>query len=96
MSHIGRDKIEQFGGVAKDIHRARMPAHQFQTDEGGDRFQQGSWQPRRGRRRTDIATKTSGIDMLAGFELPDGSFGLLVVYSTTADGHTDVAQQADT
>jgi hypothetical protein len=95
MSHIGRDEIEEFGGIAKNVHRAKLPSKLFQTDAGGDRYELGSWRVRRGRRRTDVAKKTAAIDLLHGFELPDGSFGLLVVYGTTADGETNVAQQAD-
>ena len=95
MSHVGRDEITEFSGIARNVHRTKLPPKLFQTDAGGDRYELGSWRVRRGRRHTDVAAKASAITLLHGFELPDGSFGLLIVFGTTADGETNVAQQAD-
>lgn len=91
----GEGKIEEFEGLAHDVHPVRMPPNKFQVDVGGDRFEQGTWKRRRGQRHTDVPQVSSAIKTIIGFELPGGDFGVLLVEGSNAHGFTNVAEQGD-
>jgi hypothetical protein len=83
----------EFLGVATDFAPSRLPLGLFQQDQGGDRFKIGSWKRRRGMRRSDVATRSSAIVTLIGFEVSGGDFALLEVEGVNVQGATNVAQQ---
>ena len=88
-----RTVINEFKGLALDVHRTSMPANLFQVDEGGDRFNRGTWKRRRGMRHTDFQKVPSPIVGLLGFEMSGLDFGLLVVESTRIHGVLNVTEQ---
>jgi len=87
--------VEEFNGVAGNIHRARLGNGLFQVDSGGERFEQGTWKVRRGMRHTSLAKVDSAVVTLIGFQVPGGDFSLLSVEGTNAHGDLNVTQQTD-
>jgi hypothetical protein len=90
---VGRTVIGEFKGLALDVHRTSMPADLFQVDEGGDRFNRGTWKRRRGMRHTTFPRAPDPIRTLLGFEMPGLDFGLLVNESTRIHGVLNVTEQ---
>lgn len=91
---LGVERIERFNGVARDVHRARLPADLFQVDQNSDRFEAGTWRPRRGYVHTTVPELNGPITSLMGFAIPGGEFGLLVISGTEAHGFTGVSAAA--
>lgn len=94
MSEFRSEGYEDFKGVQKDAHRARLSDGKFQTDQNGDRFNQGTWRRRRGHRRLDVTKQAAAVTTLIGFELPGSGFGLLGAAGAEAIGRTDAAELA--
>lgn len=88
-----RTVIREFKGLALDVHRTSMPPELFQIDEGGDRFNRGTWRRRRGQRHTTFPKTPAPIQTLLGFEMPGLDFGLLVAESTRLHGVLNVTEQ---
>lgn len=87
---------DSFNGVVRDVDKAKLPPGAFQIDEGGDRYNRGSWRRRRGLAHTDIAKVSSPITFVLGFEMPGVDFALMFVEGTNVRGETNVAQQTYT
>lgn len=96
MPSSGRKSVRDFRGTAKDVHRARLDQGYFQDDEGGDRFERGTWKVRRGMRHTSVPRLDSAITSIIGFELPGGDFGLVVVEGVNGHAFVNVTEQPDT
>lgn len=89
----GRHTIQEFRGVALDVHRTSLPGGWFQQDVGGDRYKNGSWRRRRGMRHTNVDKKAAALTTLIGFEVAGSGFATLMVAGVQAHGHPDVAEQ---
>ncbi len=84
------ERIDNFLGVNERFHRARLPEGFFQTDEGGDLFEDRVWKIRRGQRRTTITTKAAAVDTLAGFQNTSGEFVIFTVVGATATSELSI------
>jgi hypothetical protein len=93
MAEPGRQQIGDFRGVAKNYHTSRLPDGLFIEDVGGDRFDQGVWKVRKGRRHTTIPQQTSPIEMIIGFALPGGDYPVAVGADETVSGFSSVSEQ---
>lgn len=91
---MNADLTAEFSGVRKDFAPSKLPPGAFQEDQGGDRYQSGSWRRRRGMRHTDQAKLTAAVVTLIGFEMPGGDFALVAAEGVNVHGFTNVAQQA--
>lgn len=91
---MNADLTAEFSGIRKDFAPSKLPPGAFQEDQGGDRYQSGSWRRRRGMRHTDHRQRSSAIFSMLGFEMPGGDFALVVVDGGTVNGFVNVAQQA--
>jgi len=89
------ERIDDFGGITKDIAPAKLPNQLFQEDVGGDRTRRGSWKRRRGFAHTTIPKTGSAVTCLAGFSIPGISKGYMVCEGTNVHGYVDVEQQSD-
>ena len=85
-------QVAPFSGVAQDYAPAAVPEGLFQQDQGGDRYQKGTWRRRRGMRRTDIDTLSDAISTILGFATPEG-FHLIIVGGDTIVGTTGTGTQ---
>lgn len=74
-------RIDDFGGVARDAHPAKLPPHLFQADEGSDLFERGTWKVRRGRSRLPIAAMAGQIETIVAFQTVAGSIALVLIDS---------------
>ena len=94
-----RLRIDDFKGVALDVHRAKLPPGLFQADAGGDHYERGTWKVRRGHRKTTMtagaapsSTGATRIRLAYGFELSSGDFACLLVGGTSGQsvyGHSN-------
>jgi hypothetical protein len=87
---------DQFQGVMTDVDKSKLPPGYFQVDEGGDRYNRGSWRRRRGMVHTDIAKVAAPVTFILGFEMPGTDFALMFVEGTNVRGETNTAQQTYT
>lgn len=72
-------RIDDFGGVARDVHPAKLPPQLFQADEGSDLSERGTWKVRRGRSRVPILPMAGSIETICAFETPAGSIALVLI-----------------
>jgi len=79
---MARLQIHKFEGTVLDAHPARLADGMFQADEGGDRFQRGSWQTRRGMLHTTVPKQVSPVQTLIGFNVPGQGEALTVLVGT--------------
>jgi hypothetical protein len=87
------DGYEDFRGCVTNAAPAKLPPGAFQTDQGGERFRVGVWRRRRGMLHTSLAQHDEAVTTLLGFELPGGTFALMVGEGANAHGFTDVTEQ---
>lgn len=72
-------RVDDFQGVARDVHPAKLPPALWQADEGGDLFERGTWRVRRGRQRLPLSPMAAPIETLFSFQTPAGSLALIVI-----------------
>jgi hypothetical protein len=90
---MATERIEDFAGVSREFHRARLPKQLFQVDEGGDHFEKKVWKVRRGHRTTTASKKVGKVATLIGFEAFNGIFAVLTVAGAVACGDETVIEQ---
>lgn len=83
-------RIDRFSGMALDAARTALPPDQFQTDEGGDRRERGTWRTRRGMVKSNLDRTNAGarVKALHGLEIVEGH-AALVLSGTRSDGFAD-------
>lgn len=74
-------RIDDFQGVARDVHPGRLPPGLFQRDEGGDLFERGTWKLRRGRTRIASVPLSNPLETVFPFESRVGSAVLALIDS---------------
>lgn len=72
-------QVDNFMGVAGNVHPARMAPSKFQTDQNGDCFREGSWRVRRGMIRMAIDPLANTVSTVFSFQTRAGSLAFLVV-----------------
>lgn len=86
-------ELTEFGGTNEQIAAPKLPDSLYQIDEGGDRYRTGSWRRRRGMLRSGIATFSSAVRFMIGFNLQGGGTALLIVEGANAHGEAGIAAQ---
>lgn len=72
-------QIDNFQGLAGNVHPARMAPSRFQTDLNGDLFREGSWRVRRGAIRIPIDPMANSVSAVFSFETRAGDLAFLVI-----------------
>ena len=76
--------IDDFRGVAGNVHPVRMNPSMFQTDKDGDLFRRGSWRCRRGMSRISLTSMTYAVDTVFGLRTVTGDLALGMIDSSGA------------
>lgn len=85
--------LRSFNGVAENAHPARLPDGKWEVDEGGSRFEQGSWRTRRGQERSNLDTRAEAVTSLFGFAAGGSGFKAIAGHGASSSGVSDFGAQ---